>query len=118
VVIVVISRRDCRKILVPLSRLASKPNRISAGQKDGCSAHGEGWVPSSHACRRDLLLAEDAGFLFFRIFKVSGIFLGRELRQTPSKPPATWHQLGTKTQRWSGCFPKWRGAKSNGITMG
>jgi hypothetical protein len=40
--------------------------------------------------RRDPLLAEGAGFLFFfRISEFSGIFLGRELRQIPGKPPAT-----------------------------
>jgi hypothetical protein len=77
-------------------------------------ARGEGWVPPSRACRRDPLLAEDAGFLFLRISEFSDMFLGRELRQTPGKHL----QLGTKTQRWSGYFLEWRGARSNGITMG
>ena len=93
------------------------PNQCwSKGRMFG--ARGEGWVPLSRACRRDPLLAEDAGFLFFRISEFSDIFLGRELRQTPGKPPATWHQLGTKTRCWSGYFLEWRGARSNGITMG
>jgi hypothetical protein len=50
--------------------------QISAGQKDGCSARGEGWAPPSRACRRDPLLAEDSGFLFFRILEFSDICFG------------------------------------------
>jgi hypothetical protein len=53
--------------------------------------------------------------LFLRFFWQ---FFGGVLRQTLGKPFATWHQFGTKTRCWSGCFPEWRGAKSNGITMG
>jgi hypothetical protein len=47
-----------------------------------------------------------------------GQFFRGVLRQTPGKPLATWHQFGTKTWRWSGHFLEWRGARSNGITMG
>jgi hypothetical protein len=51
--------------------------QISAGRKDGCSARAAkvGYHPS-RACRREPLLAEDAGFLFRRIFEFSDIFLG------------------------------------------
>jgi hypothetical protein len=60
------------------------------------------------------LSAEDGSFYFSNFF---GNSLG-VLRQTPGKPFATQHQFGTKTRCWSGCFPEWRSAKSNGITMG
>jgi hypothetical protein len=51
-------------------------------------------------------------FYFSEFFEFFGSFLRRALRQTPGKPPATWHQFGTKTQRWSGYFLEWRGARS------
>jgi hypothetical protein len=55
-------------------------------------ALGEGWVPPSRACRREPLLAENAGFLFFRIFEFSDIFLGE--RAEANSRQATL-QLGT-----------------------
>jgi hypothetical protein len=70
-------------------------------------ARGEGWVPPSRACRRDPLLAEDAGFLFLRISEFSDIFLGRELRQTPGKHLQLGTNLAPKPSVGVGIF--WNG---------
>jgi hypothetical protein len=67
--------------------------------------------------RHDSVLAEEAGFLFFRISKFTGIFWERA-EANSGKPLATWHQFGTKTRRWGGYFLEWRGARSNGINNG
>ena len=56
-------------------------------------------LPSSHILRQ----VQNSGYIGGK----TAFFWGRELRQTPGKPPATWHQFGTKTRRWSGYF--WNG---------
>jgi hypothetical protein len=78
----------------------------------------EGWVPPKSRLPTQPAFGRGRRLFIFSHFRNFLTFFGRELRQTPGKLLATWHQFGTKTRRWSGDFLEWRGARSNGITMG
>lgn len=78
----------------------------------------EGWVPPKSRLPTQPAFGRGHRLFIFPNFRNFLKVFGRELRQTPGKLLATWHQFGTKTRRWSGHFLEWRGARSNGITMG